>query len=98
MHPSAENLKARERFLTTGLFTALSDSTETSKDYFTATDNYPKAFRIGACKEVSADKTILQVVLFWRDNEVNDQKEVYAETVKVGDKWLINSVSVEKPQ
>ena len=93
MHPSAENLKAREHFLTNELSDNLSTSSETAKDYFTATDNYPKAFRVGSCSLESNDKAILQVVLLWRDDTKSEQKEVHVETVKVAEKWLINKVS-----
>ena len=92
MSSSPENLKAREAFLTTELVKALSASTETKKDYFTATDNYPKAFRVGECSSGSDDKTTLQVLLLWRDDTKNEQKEVHVETVKVGENWLINKV------
>ncbi|MBK8464805.1 MAG: hypothetical protein IPL32_03160 [Chloracidobacterium sp.] len=92
MRPSAENLKAREQFLTSELISSLSASTETAKDYFTATENYPKAFRVGECKLESDDKATLQVLLLWRDDTKSEQKEVHVEAVKVGDKWLINKV------
>ncbi len=92
MHPSADNLKAREQFLTSELISSLSASTETAKDYFTATEDYPKAFRVGECISGSDDKVILQVLLLWRDDTKSEQKEVHVETVKVSDKWLINKV------
>ena len=92
MHPSPENIKAREQFLTSGLIKELSGSSETSKDYFTATDNYPKAFRVGECVLDSNDKATFQVVLLWRDETKSEQKEVHVETVKTGDAWLINKV------
>jgi len=93
LQPSAENLKAREQFLTSELFTSLSASSETAKDYFTATDDYPKAFRVGECKVESGDKTSFQVLLLWRDEKRSEQKEVDVETVNNGGKWLINKVS-----
>ena len=93
MHPSRENLKTREQFLTSDLVKILSASTETSKDYFTATDNYPKAFRVGSCTSDSDDKATFQVLLLWRDDVKSEQKEVHVETVKTGDAWLINKVS-----
>ncbi len=93
MHPSAENLKAREQFLTSELIRSLSAATESAKDYFTATEDYPKAFRVGSCTSESDDKATLQVLLLWRDDTRNEQKEVHVETVKVGDKWLINNVA-----
>ena len=93
MHPSPENLKASEQFLTSDLVKALSSSSETAKDYFTATDNYPKAFRVGSCASDSDEKVTLQVVLLWRDETKSEQKAVHVETVKIGDAWLINKVS-----
>ena len=93
MKPTPENLKAREKFLTVDLVKTLSASTETATDYFTATTDYPKAFRIGTCKVVSPTQTDFQVVLFWRDDTRNEQKEVMVEAVKDSGKWLINKVS-----
>ena len=92
MHPSPGNLKAREDFLTSELISSLSISTEKARDYFTATENYPKAFRVGECTSESDDKVLLQVLLLWRDDTKNEQKEVKVEAVKTADKWLISKV------
>ena len=80
-------------FLTPVLFQGLSASNETAKDYFTQTDDYPKAFRVGSCSSDTDTKAVLQVILLWRDDKRTEQKEVHVETLKVGDKWFINSVS-----
>lgn len=93
MHPSPDNLKASEAFLTPDLIGALSAQNDQARDYFTATENYPKAFRVGACTSDSTESATLQVVLLWRNDEKSEQKEVRVETVKSGDKWLINKVS-----
>jgi hypothetical protein len=93
MKPSSENLKARAQFLTGDLVTRLSTSPESAKDYFTATENYPKAFRVGECVQNSDNNVELQVVLLWRDDTKNDQKQVHVETLMVDGKWLINKVS-----
>jgi len=93
MRPSAQNVKTSQPFLTPVLFQSLSTSNETAKDYFTQTDDYPKAFRVGSCSSDSDTKTVLQVVLLWRDDNRTEQKEVHVETVKVGGQWLINNVS-----
>ena len=93
MSPSAGNLKAREQFLTNDLFRELSASSESKIDYFTATDDYPRAFRVGECTMNSDDKVTLQVVLLWRNDARTEQREVRAETVNIGGKWLINKVS-----
>lgn len=93
MRPSPENLNLREKFLTKELTGRLSSSTETAKDYFTATENFPKAFRIGSCDSVSSEKTVFQVLLLWRDDDKNVQREVKVEMVRESDKWLINRVT-----
>ncbi len=93
MRPTQQGLRARSSFLTSELNDALSASSETASDYFTATDNYPKAFRVGLCNAEGENKATLQVVLLWRDDTSSDQKEVAVETVKSGDKWLIDKVS-----
>ncbi|MEO7659368.1 MAG: hypothetical protein ABIV48_07115 [Pyrinomonadaceae bacterium] len=93
MSSTPENLISRKAFLTPELNHELAASNETVRDYFTATENYPKAFRVGECSSDSAEKTMFQVLLLWRDDTRSDQKEVFVETLKVGDKWLINKVS-----
>ena len=93
MKPSAENLKSKEQFLTSDLYRDLSVAKEPSIDYFTETDDYPRAFRIGTCNADADDRARLQVVLLWRDDTRTEQKEVYVEAVKTGEKWLVNKVS-----
>lgn len=92
MTPSAENLKQREKFLSRELFKTLSASGETTKDYFTATDDYPKAFRVGGCKVEGENKTVFGVLLFWKDNKRDEQKEIQVEAVKENNNWLVNKV------
>lgn len=92
MMPSPENLKAREKFLTSRLFQELSAVTEQKKDYFTATEDYPKAFRVGECTADSETKATLQVVLLWRNDTRSEQREVQVEAVNSGGNWLINKV------
>ena len=93
MRPTAENLKMRERFLTPKLVTSLASAPFTSKDYFTATDQAPKTFKIGKCEATSAEHADLQVQLYWRDDIETVQKEVDVEAVKSGGTWLINKVN-----
>ncbi len=93
MHPSAENLKLRESYLTGELFKELSASNEEAKDYFTKSENYPKAFRVGTCTLESDDKATLQVLMLWRNETKSAQEEVHVEAVKKNEKWLINKVS-----
>jgi hypothetical protein len=93
MKPTAENLEARKGYLTDELETQLQGSMNGAKDYFTNSENYPKAFQVGTCKAETPEKTDVTVLLYWRENEQNYQREVTAELLKRGDKWLINKVT-----
>ena len=92
MKPSKENLQLREKFLTDELKQKLAAQTESKTDYFTATDDYPKAFRVGGCEVASENKTVFEVVLFWKDDTRSEQREINVEAVKQDDKWLVNKV------
>lgn len=92
MKPSADYLKLREKFLTGDLKLIVSKNLDGARDYFTATENYPKAFRVGECQTLSPDKTVFGVLLFWKSDERSEQREVKVETVKENGGWLINKV------
>lgn len=92
MKPSKENLELRGKFLTGELKQNLAAQTDAKTDYFTATEDYPKAFRVGKCEVVAPDKTVFQIVLFWKDETRNEQREIKVETVKQTDKWLVNKI------
>ncbi len=93
MKPSNENLQKRERFLTDELKRNLAAQFDDAKDYFTATDDYPKAFRIGSCEVAGEEKAVFQIVFFWRDDTRNEQREIKIETVRQNDRWLIDKVT-----
>lgn len=59
---------------------------------FLLTNDWPKAFRDGECKEISSDRTEFRVLLFWKDDVRSEQRPINVETVKIGDKWLIEKV------
>ena len=92
MHSTPENLKLREKFLTPELFRTLTVANDT-RDYFTASDDPPKTFKIGKCDAPQMDKAGVQVQIYWRDDAKTVQKEIHVEAVKTGDAWLINKVS-----
>ena len=94
MKPSIENLERREKFLTADLTRQLKQQTEAAKDYFTQTEDYPKAFRVGACEVVSPEKTVFNVLLFWRDDARSEQREIKVEVIKQNDVWLINKINL----
>jgi hypothetical protein len=92
MKPSKENLEQSAKFLTADLKQKLAVQTEEKVDYFTATDDYPKAFRVGGCEVSSDDKTVFEVLFFWKDDNRSEQREALVETVKQNNQWLINKV------
>ena len=93
MGVSAENLKSRERFLTPQFFQDVSNEQEGTDPFTTGTTEFPKAFRVGECREISPGKAEFQVILFWRDDVRSEQREINAVAVKQTDKWLLDSVS-----
>ncbi len=92
MKPSEDYLKRREKFLTADLQNLVSKNLSDRRDYFTATDDYPKAFRVGDCQVLAPDKTVFGVLVFWKDDTRTEQREIKVEAVKQNDKWLINRI------
>ena len=97
MRPSVENLQLRERFLSPKfrgkLMVDASVYPKTTADYFTNTDDFPKAFRVGECRVIDAGKrTEFEILLFWKDDARSEQRSIRAEAVRENDKWLIDEV------
>jgi len=90
MRPSEDYLRLREKYLTDDWKFFISKNLQGKRDYFTSTENYPKAFRIGECEVVAPNKTVFQVVFFWKDDTRSEQRETRVETVKENGQWLIN--------
>lgn len=92
MKLSPENLKLREKFLSPELVRSL-ENTQTENDVFTTNStDYPKAFRTAGCEIVSPDKTVFEVVLFWRTDHRSEQKEIKVETIRQDGKWLVSKI------
>jgi hypothetical protein len=89
---SGDNLKQREKFLTPEFAQMLQSSAGENDVFTTNSSDFPKAFRIGECKIVEANKTNLEIVLFWRDDNRSEQKNIHVEAVKQADKWLLNKI------
>ena len=95
MKSSEENLILRTKFLTDELKQNLAEQAEGKRDYFTATEDYPKAFRVGGCEVSGENKIVFEVVLFWKDDTRSEQHEIKVETIKQNERWLINNVISE---
>ncbi|MEZ5427915.1 MAG: DUF3828 domain-containing protein [Pyrinomonadaceae bacterium] len=92
MRPSAENLKLRAEYLTPELKAKL-EKQEGPVDYFTATDDYPKAFRAGKCEVIEPGKRVrFQILLFWKTETRSEEREISVDAVKQNDGWLIDQV------
>jgi hypothetical protein len=93
MRFSPENLRTREKFLTPEFVASLPDSPIEADVFTVNSTDYPKAFRIGNCRAESTNKTIFEVLLFWKTDERNEQQKIEIETVKRDEKWLINKIA-----
>jgi len=93
MHPSADNVRLREKYLTGRLKDNLLTAPATDLDYFTATSDLPKAFRVGGCTVNTPGQTVnFDVLLFWKDDKRTEQKHISVAVRKENDKWLIDMV------
>lgn len=94
--PSDEALSRRSAFLTASLLGRLKGRTGQPEDYFTATADYPKAFRVGGCTAIGAEKTVFEVALFWKDDERSMQRSVRVTSVLSEGRWLVDEVKAEE--
>jgi hypothetical protein len=90
---SAEGLKHREKFLSPEFSTAVAGSPEGTDPFTTASADFPKTFRVGECREISPERTESNVLLFWRNDERTEQREIKVEAVDKNDTWLVNKIS-----
>jgi hypothetical protein len=86
--------KQRNDFLTKRLIAELGKLPNDS-EYFSPTEDAPKTFRIGVCREVSADELDFQLLFFWKTDTRNEQRESLLRVIRQNDKWLIDSVAVK---
>ena len=92
MKPSKEYLAKREKYLTDDWKFFISKNLQSKRDYFTSTEDYPKAFRIGECENTEPNRTVFQVVFFWKDDTRTEQREDKVEVIKANGNWLINRI------
>jgi Protein of unknown function (DUF3828) len=93
MHPSADNVRLREKYLTSRLKDNLLNAPATDVDYFTATSDLPKAFRVGGCTVNAPGQSVnFDVLLFWKDDKRTEQKHISVAVRKENEKWLIDRV------
>jgi hypothetical protein len=88
-----DDLRARERFLTPEFAEKLRSSREGTDPFTTGTDDIPKAFRAGDCREISPERTAIEVVLFWKDDTRSEERKIKVEMARRGDAWLVDNVT-----
>ena len=88
-----DDLKARERFLTPELAERLRGAREGTDPITSGTDDIPKAFRAGDCREISPERTAFDVVLFWKDDHRSEERKINVEMVKRNDAWLVADIT-----
>lgn len=82
-----------EKFMTPELAASLKNN-PAGVDPVTKTDpnDPPKAFRVGRCKSAGGRPSV-EVLLFWKTDTRSEQRELDVETVKQGDKWLVDKIA-----
>ena len=89
---SQDDLKAREKFLTPEFAARLRNSQEGTDPFTTGTSDIPKAFRAGECREISPERTAIEVLIFWKNDERSEERKINVEMAKRGDNWLVDNV------
>ena len=88
-----EDLKVRERFLTPEFAGTLSASREGADPLTSGTEDIPKAFRVGDCREISPERTVFDVVLYWKDDTRSEERKINVEMSKRGGAWLVDGIT-----
>ena len=92
-----EDLDKRKQFLTPAFYKWLRfppRDVPPGMDPFTRTYNDPpKAFRVGECKEIDANRTEFQVLLFWKNDVRSEERRIKVAVSKQDERWLIDRVS-----
>lgn len=83
--------KQREEYITDRLKGEI--DSKSGFDYLTQTNDPPKAFRIGTCTENGNDEVSLSVLLFWKDDKRDEQREVNIMMKRIAGLWRADSAS-----
>ncbi len=92
-NPGQEKLELLRGYLSGALFDKLSKSDGRETDYLTQYVDFPKAFRVGACRD-TANGPEFEVLLFWRREEKNFEEKIFVTAVKEKN-WVIQAVKKE---
>lgn len=88
-----ENLQKRERFLSPDLVEKLRRMPEGTDPFTVGEPPFPRAFRVGSCREIAAERVEFDVLVFWRDEASTEQRKINAEVIDLEGRWLVDQVS-----
>jgi hypothetical protein len=92
MEFSSEVLEERERFLSRRFFEQLKEGSPIGDPFTVGEGELPRAFRPGRC-ELRADGSVaFHILLFWKDDERTEQRQIIALLKRSDDRWLIDNV------
>lgn len=89
---SQEALNQRKKFLTPEFASRLALLPDGADPFTTGSTDLPKAFRVGECRAETSDRISFQILLFWRDENRTEQREINADMVRRGDQWFVDDV------
>jgi hypothetical protein len=92
MRNSADNVNLRAKFLTPELRDAAAAALPQADFFTTGDEDFPKAFRIGGCEDVSADRVRVEVLLFWRTDTRTEQRAIRVEMQNDSGAWKVNKI------
>ena len=92
---TVDDLKAKEKFLTPEFAARLRGSQEGIDPFTTGDSDFPKAFRAGECRDITADRTGFDVVLFWKDDTRSEERKINVEMAKRGETWLVDNIAAK---
>ncbi|HXF42687.1 MAG TPA: DUF3828 domain-containing protein [Pyrinomonadaceae bacterium] len=86
---------SHEKYLTSDFAGKIKDSPENTDPFTTASNDFPKAFRIGACSDLGDDQVRTEVLLFWRDDNRSEQRAIHVDLKKENGRWLISNIAYQ---
>lgn len=96
LKPTADSIKARSTGLTEEFGARLQAENPQKVDPFTLTEDYPRAFKLGGCEAETDGGVVLEIQLFWRDENVTKQESVNAIMIEKNGRWLIDDIERRK--
>ncbi|MDH3493904.1 MAG: hypothetical protein OEM82_10165 [Acidobacteriota bacterium] len=89
-NPLNADLEKMRGFLSANLYRELGTKRGNSEDYLTQSREFPKAFRVGTCRD-AGNGPEFDVLLFWRTEDFQKEQKIIV-TAANENKWVVSSV------